>query len=216
MEIQRYGDDRLEIVLDATHPDELKQEIDALDTVIRTWREKCESAQSCSVSLAPTVAEDLLKAAQEKVNSVDNAYGVSVDFLSEDKAENNDCEVTAGKKSHLKDLMMLAIVDGEFNAAEQKTILDIGLKMGLSERIINSIYNESILNPDQIPSVVPQDEDEKMQHLADLCRVILADGTIADWESVLIFPLAVKMGFDANDVSKMLDQMIDAESPASK
>lgn len=214
MEIQRYGDDHLEIILDAAGKDSQKKEIEALADVVRTWEEKCDTAKSCAVAIAPAEADEIVDLAKRTVKSLNESSGISVKFLSEDKAETDestDPQKMAEKKSHLKDLVMLAIVDGQFDEEEQKTIIEIGTKMGLTERKVNSIYNESILNPDQIPSVVPEDKEERLKHLANLCRVILADGTIAEWESVLIFPLAVKMGFVSDDVTRMLSKMIDAE-----
>ena len=108
-------------------------------------------------------------------------------------------------------LIMLAIVDGEFEGEEQRVILDIGTGLGLSERRVNSLYNECVLNPDQVDCVPAKDPKERLQHLVNLCRVMLADGKIVDWESVLIFPLAIKLGFDSEDVASILEELEDQQ-----
>lgn len=218
MEIQRYGDDHLEITIDALTADGQKQEIEALDQVVRNWEDKCKTAESCAISLlgAPSQTAILLPVIEEKVNALDSLHKINVSLdpekLPEDESDTAEIEGIDEKRSHLKDLIMLAIVDGQFDQDEQDTILQIGLKMGFTERRVNSLYNECVLNPDQIESISPNDPDEKLQYLTNLCRVILADGKIADWESVLIVPLAVKMGFDSDDVSKTLAKLMESDS----
>lgn len=217
MEIQRYGADHLEVILDSGTSHGQKEEIEALDQIVGNWEEKCRTAETVSVSLLcdPELQSEILPLVEQKINSLDSLHNVTVTFNADPKHELEVLSIPKEeldvKRSHLKDLVMLAVVDGNFDEDEQSTILEIGKKMGFSERRVNSIYNESILNPDQIEAISPTDPEEKLQYLADLCRVILADGTIADWEKVLIFPMAVRMGFDAADVSGMLDKMIDEE-----
>jgi len=215
MEIQRRDTAHLEIVLDSRTLEGHKQEIADLDNVIRNWTDKCSDAETCSVILLspPDQATELCKIAKRKIELLEKAYEVPITFANRDFPSKGTGDVadTAAQKSHLKDLIMLAAIDGQFDPAEQQIILDIGLKMGLSERQINSVYNQSVLNPDAIESVAPKDPLKRRQQLADLCRVILADGELNDWESVLIFPLAAKMGFDAADITSMLDDLFESQ-----
>ncbi len=215
MEIQRRDTTHLEIILDARTLEGHKQEIADLDTVIRNWTDKCSDAETCTVILQgpPDQTAELSKLARKGTDLLENAYEVAISFTTREfpSQGNEDSDSIKSKKSHLKDLIMLAVVDGKFEPEEQQIIQDIGLKLGLTERQINSIYNECVLNPDAIESVAPTNPQDRLQHLADLCRIILADGELHDWESVLIFPLAARMGFDADDITKMLDDLFESQ-----
>lgn len=215
MEIQRYGSDRLEIILDAPTEEGQKKEINHLGQVVRAWMRKCHSAKSCIVSLGK-VSESVQPFAEETARSLDDELDLEIEFTAakareDDTDEPGSDEEASKMRSHLKDLIMLAIVDGEFDGEEQRVVLDIGTGLGLSERRVNSLYNECVLNPDQVDCVPANDPKERLEHLANLCRVMLADGKIADWESVLIFPLATKLGFDSNDISRMLEELGDQQ-----
>ena len=85
MEIQRYGDDHLEIILDAEAADQQKKEIAALDQVIRSWKEKCTTAESCSVHLSPDEPEELVNEAKAAVKSLHQTFGEAVDIIHVDK-----------------------------------------------------------------------------------------------------------------------------------
>ena len=210
MEIQRYDGDHLELILDAVSADRREADLNSLDTVILNWGKKCAEATSCSVLVPGHLDQptEWVARADDKVGELKKRVGFDLEFQPDAEIDveepPSDWEK---KKSHLKDLIMLAAVDGLFDEKEQAIVLEIGQKMGLTERLINSIYNESVLNPDEIEPDSPMTEEEKLDHLTDLCRVILADGKIDDWESVLIFPMAVKMGFEARDVVRKLAEM---------
>ena len=214
MEIQRHPNGHLEVTLDAQDIEIQKQEIDGLEYVLRNWKDKSEEAKSCSVSLLceASATGDLKPLVEDKVGELNKAFGIAVDLKKVDESSGTKIDPELNqKKSHLKDLITLAVVDGQFDEEEQKMIATIGDQLGFSESQIESIYNESILIPHQIESVVPDNEEEKMEQLVNLCRLILADGRIDDWESVLIFPFAVRMGFDPGDVSQLLKDMKEDE-----
>jgi hypothetical protein len=213
MEIQRRDTAHLEIVLDSRSLNGQKQAIADLDNVIRNWTDKCQDAETCAVILlsAPTDAAELGKLARKKIDLLEKAYEVPITLATRDfpmAGREEDAAINL-KKSHLKDLIMLAAIDGQFVREEQLMILEIGLKMGLSERQINSIYNECVLNPEAIESISPSDPEKRLQQLGDLCRVILADGELHDWEAILIFPLAAKMGFAPEDIISRLDDLFE-------
>lgn len=184
-------------------------EVEGLETILRNWHKKSDAAKKCTV-VVPAGENDFAGLVEKKVAELDESFGVAVTCESGgpfDPDPSTHAEGYAQKQSHLKDLILLASVDGRFDPEEEQMILDIGAKMGISARQVNSIYNQCVLNPDQIKSVVPETEAEKLRYLADLCRLILADGVIADWESVLIVPLAAKLGFDYRDVVDMLEEV---------
>lgn len=215
MEIQRHPKGHLEINLDAETLDNQKQEIAGLEYVLRNWKEKDKDAASCSVSLRcqSKDAGELTPVVESMIEKLNNEkLGISVDLKTVESLTGKADADLAQKKSHLKDLITLAMVDGQFDAEEQKIIAEIGEKLGFSESQIDSIYNESVLIPHQIESVNPATKEEKMQQLTNLCRLILADGKVDDWEKVLIFPFAVRMGFEPKDVSKLLQEMLDSET----
>lgn len=213
MEIQRQPNGLLEINLDAVTLESQKQELALLPELLGNWQHKADSAKSCSIKLTceSKHAGELKPLVEDAVDTLNDGFDFSVKLKEiASRTEEIDPDF-AQKKSHLKDLITLAIVDGQFDAEEQAVVFEVGEKMGFSKEQIDSVYNESVLIPEHIETINVADEDVRMQQLSNLCRLILADGKIDDWESVLIFPFAVRMGFEPADVSKMLQEMIDKE-----
>ncbi len=207
MEIQRHNDEHLEVIL------EQSADLSALQAIAQNWMVKCESAKSIDYKVRASDDDSLIASTKEKVTALDAEYSIQIQYADAPAdSEGSGVEDFAQKRSHLSDLIMLATVDGQFDPEEDRTILEIGSQLGISERWVNSIYNECVLCPDYIDTAIPESAEERVNYLTDLCKVILADGTIADWESVLVVPLAAKMGFDAEDVSRKIDELLDAGS----
>ena len=216
MEIQRHQKGHLDINLNAEYLEDQRQELESLEFVLRNWKKKDKDAKSCSVSLCclPKDAGELTPLVEEVVEELNENkdLGLSVEMKSVESLRPSADASVARDKSHLKDLITLAMVDGDFDEEEQKIVAEVGEMLGFSDSQIDSIYNECVLIPDLIEDVAPTTDEEKKQQLTNLCRLILADGVIDEWESVLIFPFAVKMGFEPKDVSKMLREMLEKEN----
>lgn len=82
------------------------------------------------------------------------------------------------KKSHLKNLVALAKIDGHFHEKERDFLYEIGIKYGLKPRQI-----EIILNSDkEFDLEIPEGHEQRLGLLYDTVCMMLADGVIDDAE----------------------------------
>ncbi len=119
---------------------------------------------------------------------------------------------TKEKKSHFKNLIMLACVDGDFDDNEKDFLINTGIRWGLTRGQVMAVLK----NPDAVKFVVPNDPEHRLAQLEDLVVMILADGVIQQVEVDFVQTLAVKMGFRASDVEKMIVAIIEAVRAQSK
>jgi len=101
-----------------------------------------------------------------------------------------DSRETKEKKSHFKNLVMLACVDGDFDDNEKEFLINTGIRWGLTRGQVMSVLK----NPDGVKFVIPNDPEKRLAQLEDLVVMILADGVIEQVEVDFVQTLAVKMG----------------------
>ncbi len=123
-----------------------------------------------------------------------------------------DSQETKEKKSHFKNLIMLACVDGDFDDNEKKFLIQRGIDWGLSEKQAISV----IQNPQSVKLVIPKDPNKRLAQLEDLVVMTLADGVIEQIEVDFVQTLAVQMGFRPSDVERMIVAIIEAVKANSK
>ncbi len=116
------------------------------------------------------------------------------------------------KKSHFKNLVMLACVDGDFDDNEKDFLINTGLRWGLTQRQVMTVLK----NPDSVSQVIPKDPEKRLQQLTELVVMIMADGVIEQIEVDFVQTLAVEMGFRASDVERMIVAIIEAVKEESK
>jgi uncharacterized tellurite resistance protein B-like protein len=93
----------------------------------------------------------------------------------------------AYKKSHIKNLLALAKVDGHVHPKEEKLLFKIGKRYGLKERQIKDI----IESKEKRKAIVPDNHNDKMNLLYDLLLMIYAD-EVVDKHEIEFFEEAVK------------------------
>ena len=91
-------------------------------------------------------------------------------------------------KSHMKNLIEMAAVDGNFDDAEYKLLKTIAKQHGISEGQLKEIRK----NPTGIKFEVPSDKKEKFRQFYDLVHMMAADNVVHHDEHSLCFLFGVK------------------------
>jgi hypothetical protein len=110
----------------------------------------------------------------------------------------------AGKttvRSHMKNLIEMAAVDGNFQEAEMTLLKTIAKRNGISENQLMLIKS----NPSTVPFEVPTGEKEKFYQLYDLVLMMSIDNQIHPEEQKLCHLFAIKFGYNRNNSVEMID-----------
>lgn len=110
------------------------------------------------------------------------------------------------QKSHFRNLIGLACVDGDFDENEKQFLIQTGIRWGLSREQVDCVLD----HPDRVAFVLPDNGDDRLHQLTDLIVMMMADGEIVEAEMDYVQALAVRMGFRASDVPKMLAIIVEA------
>lgn len=133
-------------------------------------------------------------------------------------------------KSHMKNLIEMAAVDGNFDDVEYDLLKSIAKRNGISESQLKEIRK----NPSGIQFEVPTDKKEKFHQFYDLVNMMVVDNTVHMDEQKLCSLFGVKFGYarpyindlilaihanikngqDYHETMKRVDMML-TESPAS-
>jgi uncharacterized tellurite resistance protein B-like protein len=93
------------------------------------------------------------------------------------------------RKSHIKNLLAVALADGHMASDEWELLITISRVMGFSEEKILSIRQ----NPEQIKFILPKKYDEKVQQIQDLVAIMTIDGNINEKELDLCKKISLKL-----------------------
>ncbi len=97
-------------------------------------------------------------------------------------------------------LIRIAKADGTISAAESELLYKIGKKQGFTDLDIGNLI-ETTEKADCIPL---NEFSKRFEQVYDLVKMILADGTINKAEIRLANSFAVKIGFNENNIPKLL------------
>jgi len=103
-------------------------------------------------------------------------------------------------RSHMKNLIELAAVDGNFDKVEYDLLKSIAKKNGVSESQLKEIRS----NPHHVKFEVPSDENEKFQQLYDLVHMMSIDETVQTEELNLCNLFAIKFGYPKERVDELI------------
>jgi hypothetical protein len=98
---------------------------------------------------------------------------------------------TKGIKSHIANLVSIALSDGNFSTAEKRLIFDIGKMNGISNEKIKDIIKSN----EPIKFKIPKSDSERFDRVFDLVLMLLADGMKTEDELAACIELAEKLGF---------------------
>jgi len=104
-------------------------------------------------------------------------------------------------RSHIKNLIEIALADGNIDADELTLIRDIALKFDLTESDIEEIRK----NPEKVKFTPPSSEKLKIEQLNQLVKIMMADKKIEESEVKICRMLAIKL----NLAPKIIDDLID-------
>lgn len=104
-------------------------------------------------------------------------------------------------KSHMKNLIEMAAVDGNFDTVEYDLLKQIAKRNNISESQLTQIRN----NPGAVQFEVPADNREKFHQLYDLVHMMSVDNAIHDEELKLCNLFAVKFGYKRERVKELID-----------
>jgi len=104
-------------------------------------------------------------------------------------------------KSHMKNLIEMAAVDGEFADIEYQLLKTIAKRNNISENQLQEIKK----NPHGIEFEIPKDIKDKFHQMYDLVHMMNIDGTIHNEERKLCQIFAVKFGYNKDKVEELIE-----------
>src|SRR6478609_4745319 len=107
----------------------------------------------------------------------------------------------ATAKSHMKNLIEMAAVDGNFDQIEYDLLKKIAKNNSISESQLKSIRN----NPGGIKFELPTDKKEKFHQFYDLVHMMSVDNSIHPEEMKLCGLYAIKFGYQRERTKELID-----------
>jgi len=105
------------------------------------------------------------------------------------------------KKSLIKNLIDLAIVDGEQNLDEMKFIRALAIQAGINDDELSKLKDSKIeFQP-------PQKEFDRIEHMHKLMLLMATDQTFSDIEKSFIQNISLRMGIRPQAIITLMDMM---------
>ena len=114
---------------------------------------------------------------------------------------NKSLEVKTKNVNHIKNLIAIASIDGDFASSERSLIYEIGLRYGLTDFEVNQLMT----NPSEANLLIPDTEEKRIQHLDNYIELIVSDGKVMDEELDFCKIIANVLGFDDEMVVEVLE-----------
>jgi uncharacterized tellurite resistance protein B-like protein len=93
------------------------------------------------------------------------------------------------RRSHIKNLISIALADGQLTQDEWDLLLVIASHLGMREEEINAIRN----NPDTVNFVAPKTHEERVQQIEDLVALLAIDHDINPKEIELCKKICLRL-----------------------
>ena len=107
----------------------------------------------------------------------------------------------ATAKSHMKNLIEMAAVDGNFDQVEYDLLKKIAKKNSISESQLKDIRK----NPHGVKFELPKDKRERFHQFYDLVHMMSVDNSIHPEEMKLCGLYAVKFGYKRERAQELID-----------
>ena len=104
-------------------------------------------------------------------------------------------------RSHMKNLIEMAAVDGNFEDIEYDLLKTIAKRNSISEGQLKEIRQ----NPGGVKFEIPEDRKVKFHQLYDLVHMMTVDKSIHDEELKLCNLFAIKFGYKREQVRELID-----------
>lgn len=106
-----------------------------------------------------------------------------------------------GAKSHMKNLIEMAAIDGSFDDVEYDLLKAIAKRNGISDGQLKSIQ----ANSGDVAFEVPQDAGEKFRQLYDLVHMMTIDKAVHPEEVKLCNLFAIKFGYPKEKADSLVE-----------
>ena len=108
------------------------------------------------------------------------------------------------KKEHFKHLIEVAFVDKTIDISEKEMLHQIGKRLGFTDPEIDNLIKcvkKSAFDP-------PYELSKRFEQFYDIIKMVMADGRIDNDEMRLATGLAIKYGFNDNEIPNLLVLLI--------
>ncbi|MBM3455990.1 MAG: hypothetical protein FJX80_12745 [Bacteroidetes bacterium] len=119
-----------------------------------------------------------------------------------------DNQESKAKKSHLRNLFIVALADGKLENIEFEFILHIADNMYIDRSIVREIHS----NLNDIPFIVPTHEKQRIDQIYDLIHLTIIDGGIDDREVLACKNIFIKFGYRPVIFEIILNQIMESLS----
>lgn len=103
-------------------------------------------------------------------------------------------------RSHIKNLIEMAAVDGNFDSSEHDLLKKIAKRNNISEGHLKTIHK----NPQAVAFQIPADKVDKFSQFYDLVHMMSVDNSIHDEEMKLCNLFAVKFGYPREKAGEVI------------
>ncbi len=109
------------------------------------------------------------------------------------------------RKSHFRNLVAVAMADGEIDDDETQLLLQLGQKNYLTLAEIQHVLH----HPDEVRFVVPANPRQSLDYLWEMVQMMMIDGQIHPREKAFCKGIALRYGFRPAVVDKIVDTIIE-------
>ncbi|MEM8734427.1 MAG: TerB family tellurite resistance protein [Planctomycetota bacterium] len=107
---------------------------------------------------------------------------------------------------HLKNLVIMAAADGSLSEQEIALLVDRAAALGLDEEDLEKAIAFALSGEAKLK--FPVDRAEQNQMLADLMKMMAADGELQEVEKRLFALAAAKMGIEKQELEALIDKLV--------
>ena len=105
--------------------------------------------------------------------------------------------------SHMKNLIEIALADGHFDEVEGDLLQKLAYKHGVKKKVLDEIRNNKV----EVKFVVPEDAQEKFNHLFELVHMMVIDEKIDQEELRLCVIFAKRFGYNPEHCEELVDSL---------
>jgi uncharacterized tellurite resistance protein B-like protein len=93
------------------------------------------------------------------------------------------------RRSHVKNLVEIAIADGQLDPEEWNLLITIATTLGIPTKQIKEIKD----HPEKVKFIPPKSHEERIQQIKDLVAIMTVDGRINEKELELSRKIALRL-----------------------
>lgn len=106
------------------------------------------------------------------------------------------------RQRHLRNLVVMAIADGQIGQREVNLIADRCVELGLGQQDLEAALQAGLR--DDAALELPADQDDRVECLQDLIRMMAADGKLDESEKRLFALAAARMQIGGDELNQII------------